>query len=242
MSYGLRVYAGNNILQIDSNVSMVGMVGSATGAGTSATIIDGSLLFVNYAPGSGNSMLISAVPSAASSVVIGGVTYSRTTYTFKGYDFGEGTHYSSITCNYMVVTPTKRTTGDSSSYGLVVYDGTGTAASDIVFDSRTMGNFGFKLTEFLIPGGSAGGPTWGDSPIGLKTEYFCVNNSYYSYTNDSEFFFYNSVWFGNNDSVFYGGTNHAVNGMYFVNLLVDPFFGGGAFFPNTATQLIGAKF
>jgi len=132
MTYGLKVFAGNNILQIDSDrASSYGLV--TTFAGTASTLsfsVANTLVFANR---SSNGYIYPAWNSANTSV------------TF--YDDLDNV----IDVNCILAKPGNGVSGDvgTRTYGLQILASNGTT---VVFDSRAFSNAGFAPIKILTAG------------------------------------------------------------------------------------------
>lgn len=157
MTYGLKVYAGNNILQIDSDrTSAYGLITTSSGVASSLSFdTANTLVFAN--PG-------------ATGYLFPQWNVNKTSVTFKN-NLNQTTN-----AQYILAKPGDVVSGDvgTRTYGLQILATNGTT---VVFDSRAFANAGFAPVKVI----SAGSISPSNTVITTNVNYYvCMNPFWYT--------------------------------------------------------------
>lgn len=156
MAYGLKIIAGNDILQIDSErANAFGMITTSSGVAS-------SLSFATP-----NTMVF-ATNETSTSYILPQWNAAKTSVTFKN------TAGTTINVNYLLVKPGNGVSGDTSgTYGLQILASNGTT---VVFDSRAFTNAGFAPIDIITAGSIS---STNKTITTNRNHYVCMNPFYY---------------------------------------------------------------
>lgn len=170
MAYGLKVFGGNNVLQIDSSTNLAGFSGFNVTTSSSITVSPGDLVFCRHSPSSGNIRYF-------------GIDTSNTTWTAYSRlnsPFLSGqSAWQPFNLDWLILRAASTAT-TSGTYGLQVKN----AANQVAFDSRSI-SFGFTITGYLAALAASGNPFQDSGPIAPLGEWISVEHAFVnSFTND----------------------------------------------------------
>jgi hypothetical protein len=208
MAYGIQIFNGSDVLQIDSDRKMSGLnvVNSSLFAGQSAgSTIPGTT--VGFSP---NLILINysgtLSPGSAQYVFINKNTDDWSVVDLNG---------NPVNVDWAILEPFSRQTPSSSGYGIQIWNSSG----ELAFDSGLINNGGFTFKNYALPLTFSGNPAQDSGPLTTNlSEFVSVETSNYVPDNIRMGFLFANQYV-------IGGT--AQTGIFFVGEFSIDFLGTG---------------
>lgn len=173
MAYGIQIFNGSDVLQIDSDRKMSGfnVVNSSSFAGQSPS----STIPGTSAGFSANLILI----NYSGTIAAGSAQYvfiNKNTTPWSVVDLNG----NAVTVEWAILEPFSRETASSGGYGIQIWDSSG----DLAFDSGLVNNGGFTFKNYALPYTFSGNPAQDSGPVTSSlSEYVSVETSTYVYNN-----------------------------------------------------------
>lgn len=223
MAYGLKVFGGNNVLQIDSSSNLVGLGGFDTTTASSITVSSGDLVFCRHSPSSGNIRYF-GIDTRTSTWT----AYSR----LNSPGLGTNSAWSTYALDWLILRSAS-TAATSGTYGLQVKN----AINQVAFDSRAV-SFGFNITGYLEAGDGSGNPFQDSGPIAPLGEWISIEHGFHTpnlYNDPTNPISIAGLAFANNRTE----GNVTVNGAYFYGRLT---FFAESFWGNFSDIITGENY
>ena len=165
MSYGMKVFGGNSVLQIDSTSNLTGLGGANTVVAQSITVQPGDLVFCRHTPSS-NNIRYFGVDTRTSTWT----AYSR----LNSPILGTNSAWQPFALDWLVLRSAS-TAPTSGTYGLQVKN----ALNQVAFDSRAV-SFGFNVTGYLAAQTASGNPFQDSGPIAPLGEWISIEHGFHT--------------------------------------------------------------
>jgi hypothetical protein len=163
MAYGLQVFGGNNVLQIDSSTNLTGFSGYTVTTSSSISVSSGDLVFCRHSPSSGNIRYF-GIDTRTSTWT----AYSR----LNSPVLGTNSAWQPFNLDWLILRSAS-TAATSGTYGLQVKN----AANQVAFDSRAL-SFGFSVTGYLAAQTASGNPFQDSGPIAPLGEWISIEHGF----------------------------------------------------------------
>lgn len=224
MAYGLQVFGGNNVLQIDSNTNLTGFSGAAITTSSSIEVSPGDLVFCKHSPSYGDIRYFGVDTSTST-----WTAYSRLNSPY----LSGNSAWQPFNLDWLILRAASTApTPPPGTYGLQVKN----AANQIAFDSRSI-SFGFNITGYLASLTASGNPYQDSGPAAPLGEWVSIEHGFMgSYTND----FTNPISlaglaFANNNTI----GSITVNGAYYFGRFT---LFNESYWPNFSDIVIGENY